>query len=378
MLKKILKLVSISSIKNCPIYKGLFHRTMSEHFLEIVIKDLAGDNTPEEGQELKHIIREDAVSARQYDLFRMYWAQNNHDYIDNRRLFEGVQAKIRQLEGTSAMPEQTILRPVRGTGKIIRIASIAAAVALLISAGVYMYSNHQQQHHALVAKATVKGEKATFIMEDGTRVTLNADSKLEYAPGFPLLNREVYLKGEAFFDVHPNAKQPFIIHTDKMDIRVLGTAFNVKSYPDEPEAEATLIKGAIEVTVADNPGKKILLKPSQKIVVNSYDSVKQHTVSIRDVKPEVTTVTYTKQKDTVIMETSWLQNKLVFQNEDFETLAKRMERWYNVRIQFENKDIRTARFTGILERETVTEALGALNLTENFSYRIEDSLIVIY
>lgn len=376
MLKKILKLVSISSVKNCPMYKGLFHRTMSEHFLEIVIKDLAGDITPQEGQELQHIIREDTASARQYELFRTYWAQKNHEYIDNRRLFDNVQSRIRELEGVSTIPAiEPVLKPMRGTGRIIRVASMAAAVALLISAGAFLYN---RQHHGLVAKVTSRGEKATFIMEDGTRVTLNADSKLEYAPGFNVKNREVYLTGEAFFDVHPNAKQPFIIHTDKMDVRVLGTAFNVKSYPDETATEATLLKGAIEVTVNDNPGKKILLKPSQKLIVDSYDSTRKRTVSIRDIKPELTTLTYYKHKDTVIMETSWVQNKLVFENEDFETLAKRMERWYNVSIRFNKKDTRNLRFTGILERETVTEALSALHLTEDFSYKIEDSTIVIY
>lgn len=376
MLKKILNLVRILGIKCCLIYKGLFHRTMSERFFEIVIKDLAGDSTPEEGQELQHIMSEDAVFARQYELFRMYWAQNHHDHIDSRRLFSNVQTRISELEKEAGTPViEPLMTPVRGKGRLVWMSGVAAAVALLITAGAYYYTS---LHEPLVAKHTSKGEKSTFMMEDGTRVTLNADSKLEYAANFPQESREVYLTGEAFFDVHSDAQKPFIIHTNKMDIKVLGTAFNVKSYPNETSTEATLLKGAIEVTVADNPSEKIILKPSQKLVVNNYDSTKKRSVALKDVVPALTTMTYFQQKDTVIMETSWLQNKLVFQDEDFETLARRMERWYNISIRFNKTGMKQLRFTGILEGETVAEAFSALHLTEDFKYRIEDSTIVIY
>jgi len=376
MLKKSLNLVRILGIKCCLIYKGLFHRTMSERFFEIVIKDLAGDSTPEEGQELKHIMSEDTVSARQYELFRMYWAQNHHDHIDSRRLFSNVQARINELEkeaGTQVM--EPLMMPVRGKGRLVWMSGVAAAVALLITAGVYYYTSTREP---LVAKATSRGEKSTFMLDDGTRVTLNADSKLEYAANFPEGSREVYLTGEAFFDVHSDAQKPFIIHANKMDIKVLGTAFNVKSYPNETSTEATLLKGAIEVTVADNPAEKIVLKPSQKIVVHNDNSEKKKSVSLKEVAPALTTLTYFKQRDTVIMETSWLQNKLVFEDEDFESLAKRMERWYNVSIRFDRNDMKQLKFTGILEGETVAEAFNALHLTEGFSYKIVDSTIVIY
>jgi ferric-dicitrate binding protein FerR (iron transport regulator) len=351
---------------------------MSERFFEIVIKDLAGDSTPEEGQELQHIMSEDTVFARQYELFRMYWAQQHHDAIDGRRLFNNVQMRINELEKEAGTPVMDpLMQPVRGGGKgrLVWMYAAAATVALLITAGTYFFATHRTP---LLAKSTPKGQKSTFMMEDGTRVTLNADSKLEYGEGFPEKSREVYLTGEAFFDVHGDAEKPFIIHTDKMDIRVLGTAFNVKSYPNEASTEATLLKGAIEVTVTDNPSERIVLKPSQKLVVNNYDSTKKKSVAVRNVAPALTTLTYFQQRDTMIIETSWLQNKLVFQDEDFESLARKMERWYNVSIRFNRNGTKQLRFTGVLEGETVVEAFNALHLTENFRYKIEDSTIVIY
>lgn len=380
MLKFFLKLVRISPVKSCPIYKGLFHRTMSERFFEIVIKDLAGEISPQEGQELQHIVSEDTVFARQYEMFRMYWAQNHHDYIDGRQLFENVQSRINELEKEAGISEmEPFVQPVGKVRRLGWVSAAAASAALLITAGAwFFYTSHRSD---LVAKSTARGEKSTFIMEDGTRVTLNADSKLEYAEGFPEKNREVYLTGEAFFDVHQDANKPFIIHTKNMNIKVLGTAFNIKSYPNETSTEATLLRGAIEVTVPDNPSERIVLKPSQKLIVHNtvnHDSTKTKSVAVKNIYPALTTMTYFQQRDTMIMETSWLQNKLVFQDEDFESLAKRMERWYNISIRFSRTDSRQLRFTGILEGETIAEALRALHMTENFNYRIEDSTIVIY
>lgn len=376
MLKFFLNLVRILRLKSCPMYKGLFHRTMSERFFEIVIKDLVGDSTPQEGQELQHMISENTALQKQYEMFRMYWAQNHHEYIDGRRLFANVQTRINELEKSAGTGEhEPLIVPMRNRARLGWIAGAAATVALLITGGLYF---NVWRGSNLVAKTTTKGEKSTFMMEDGTRVTLNADSKLEYAANFPEKSREVYLTGEAFFDVHGDAEKPFIIHTDKMDIKVLGTAFNVKSYPNEASTEATLLKGAIEVSVNDNPDEKFVLKPSQKFVVNDGDSTRKKSVAVKNVSSAVTTLTYFQQRDTMIMETSWLQNKLVFQDEDFGTLARRLERWYNVSIRFNRSDIRQLKFTGILEGETVAEAFHALHLTEGFSYRIEDSTIVIY
>ncbi|WPQ63117.1 FecR domain-containing protein [Chitinophaga sancti] len=353
---------------------------MSDRFFEMVIKDLVGDITPQEGQELQHIMREDTASAKQYDMFRTYWAQNQTDYIDGRRLFENVQTKINELEKEAGTPVMApLMKPVHHTGRMRWVAA-AASLALLITAGGFYYI---YQRGSMMQKVTAKGQKSTFIMEDGTRVTLNADSKLEYSDDFATKNREVYLTGEAFFDVHADPQKPFIIHTSKMDIKVLGTAFNVKSYPDEASSEATLIKGAIEVTVTDNPSEKIILKPSQKLVLTNFDSTRRKAVSIKDLVPNVpsvTSMTYLNDRkdSSVVMETSWLQNKLVFQDEDFGTLAKRMERYYNISIHFNRVGYRQLRFTGVLEGETIAEALNALHLTENFNYKIEDSTIVIY
>ena len=190
------------------------------------------------------------------------------------------------------------------------------------------------------------------------------------------------LSGEAYFDVVRNPEKPFIIHTSKIDIKVIGTEFNVKSYPGDKTTEATLIRGIIEVIVRNRPSETIILKPNKKIVVlNEIDSIKENTtvkgkkinknpaVAIRD-------ITYIPEHRAVL-ETSWIENKLIFRGETFKDLAIRMERWYGVRITFDDKVLEQKRFHGIFEKESIRNALDALKITEPFNYTIQDNDVVI-
>jgi transmembrane sensor len=124
---------------------------------------------------------------------------------------------------------------------------------------------------------TKKGSKSHIVLPDGTNVWLNADSKIIYPGNFQGETREVSLVGEAFFDVVKNVNKPFIIHTGTMDVKVLGTAFNVRSYPGEMTTEASLLRGLIEVTLNGTEKKKILLKPNEKLTVLNSDESYQKT-----------------------------------------------------------------------------------------------------
>src|SRR5690606_31670859 len=112
-----------------------------------------------------------------------------------------------------------------------------------------------------------RGVRKQLVLPDGTKVWLNADSRLVYDGLLEGDTREVRLEGEAYFDVTRNVNRPFIITTDKISIRVLGTTFNVKAYPDDARTEATLISGEIELSVNDRPREKILMQPNEKVAV---------------------------------------------------------------------------------------------------------------
>ena len=227
------------------------------------------------------------------------------------------------------------------------------------------------------------GSRTSMVLPDSTHVWLNAGSRISYEKSFGQQVREVSLTGEALFDVAHNPAKPFIIHTDRVDIRVLGTRFNVRSYPTDKTTEATLIRGSIEISIKARPSEKILLKPNEKLVVANDDSalhrnfphvsrpgLSESLVSIR--KPGYEAITG------AMIETSWVDDRLAFQDEEFGTLVKEMERWYGVTIQFSQPEMEGWRFTGSFQKETIQQALEALKLTAPFTYTIHQNQITLY
>jgi transmembrane sensor len=269
---------------------------------------------------------------------------------------------------------------------------IVATVALSVIGTMFVVFNSTPRQKPLVDARSVpasseistrNGSKTNIILPDGSKVWLNAGSKLTYDKDFGETLRNVNLTGEAYFDVVHNADKPFVIHTKAMDIKVLGTEFNVKSYPEESTTEASLIRGSIEVTLKDKRAEKIIMKPNEKLVVsNEISPVAPATLpaakKLRNTVPIISLehLNYFSL-DSTILETSWVNNRLVFEDESFEQVATRMARWYGVEFEFGNADIQRLRFTGNFKNETVDEAMKAMQITADFSYRIADKHIFI-
>jgi len=230
---------------------------------------------------------------------------------------------------------------------------------------------------------TANGSRTHLTLPDGTLVWLNAGSRLTYGKNYDSMRREVTLTGEAFFEVAKNNQKPFLIHTDRVDIQVLGTSFNVKSYPSDKTTETTLIHGSIEVSIKARPSEKIILKPNQKLVVGNDPGLVQVANQRREVaankgEPLVSIRQPTYEQATgAIIETSWVDNKLTFREESFGDVARQMERWYGITIRFTDPALEEMGFTGSFKEETIQQALDALRLTASFSYRIDGNQITI-
>lgn len=230
-----------------------------------------------------------------------------------------------------------------------------------------------------------RGSKAVSLtLGDGTVVLLNAGSSLRYPTAFSGKLRKVEIMGEGFFDVVKAANRPFIIHTAKMDVRVLGTRFNVKAYREDKTTETSLIMGSIEVSLKNNPGKKYLLKPNQKLILSNDQPVKAAKIGVEGALPEIAgnrvaimPLTYLAGTETNI-ESSWTKNLLSFEDEAFVDVARRMERWYNVSIEFKNRRWENKFLSGSFEKESLEQALKTLKYTTGFNYKIEDNKIAIY
>ena len=361
-----------------------------EYTWNLIAKKLTGEATLEELRELEDLLRNNPGLHYPMQAISDLWNPINPpdqqiaEEAFNRHLDRMQDLKIDYYPATS----------IPHPKKSYRRALLAASALLVICiTGLYL-SRHKAPVTATPTTAmtpglagneifTSNGSRTHLTLPDGTVVWLNAGSRISYEKNFGVTLRSVTLNGEAFFDVAPNASKPFVIHTAHIDIRVLGTSFNVRSYPSDKTTEATLIRGSIEVSIRNRSSDRIVLKPNEKLIVNNEDSalLAKETASHHHGKTDQSLVVIGKptyeEHSGAMVETSWVDNKLVFQDEEFSDLARRMERWYGVTIRFDNAGKEELRFTGTFEKETIQQALDALKLTGNFNYNIDGTQITI-
>ena len=262
-----------------------------------------------------------------------------------------------------------------------------AAVVIGLAVCIPYFNNNKNNfldkgdhYNEVVAK---RGTKTKIILPDGSQVWLNSDSKLSYGARFNDTIREVSLEGEAYFDVIKDKNRPFVVMTNDLNIRVLGTTFNIKSYAQDATIETTLIRGMIEVRKNNEPAtKKIVLTPNEKLVYNKLEALlvrpnnEQNTIAKKLESLSITTLSK-NIPDSSRVETAWIYGRLVFDGDSFVTLAEKMERWYNIKITIQNQSISNSRFSGVFEKENVEEAFKALQLITMFKYDIHDNEILI-
>lgn len=269
-------------------------------------------------------------------------------------------SKINQYDQPDAQYTADNIRPVNYRKWI----GWAAAVTIFSLSGFWFYSQRterEQPEIAVIKTINVPyGSIAQVSLPDGTTVRLNAGSHFTYPSVFSGTQREVNLEGEGFFEVTKNAKKPFLVHTEGFTVEVLGTVFNVKAYHDDKYTETTLLRGKVQVELADDPEKKVILSPHEKLTINNrqYTGKQQAAAITAKVKYEVSTLPVSTG-DTY-PENAWTENKIMFANSAFEDVALQMERKYNVHMVFTDEALKKEQLSGVLENETLETALNYL------------------
>lgn len=276
-------------------------------------------------------------------------------------------------------------KPVISRRKALRRSLIAFTVAVAAVALVWNYRSTPPAARETVFN-TKAGEKRKYSLPDGSAILLNGGSTLTMAAGFNEQHRDVYLSGEGYFEVAPNAQQPFIVHTHTILIRVLGTVFNVRAYPEDTVTATSLLEGAIKVYGNNNakgaglPEEGLLLSPNQKLQVlraaEKTTPAAGITMAIGNYK--VTALTGDTTLNTLV-ETDWTRGRLSFNDLPFDRIALELERWYGVKIRFENEALKQYRFVATFDKENIEQVLQALQATSSFNYRKEqDTVIILY
>ncbi|MEO6705699.1 MAG: FecR family protein [Ginsengibacter sp.] len=275
--------------------------------------------------------------------------------------------------------------------KIFRYAAAVAAIFIVILISSKMFnvtngtSNESNEQIASnttppeVFFKTANGERKMITLSDSTKIWLNVASELRVDKGFGTENRDVYLIGEALFEVVHNESLPFVVHTDKYNVKDLGTIFNVKVYPGDQHSETSLIKGKVEIQFP-NSTRKISLLPNQKAVVNNNDesSAKENQPSVLPLNTQVILAPLSyDHKDSAVIEIAWVQNRLEIVNENFYEMKDQLERWFNVKISIKDEAVGKYPFTATFKKENIKEVLQALQYAYHFNYKIENNEVNI-
>jgi len=296
-------------------------------------------------------------NLREYNDFISLWAKSGELKMPEPIDITQAQNSIRIKTGLFSSRKRWI-------GWVIQAAAVL--VLSLIFSGVYSYwnSNDSDRNLANNLSAPVFQEiKAAFgtqtkiELADGTKVFLNSGSKLLFPQTFiNQKQRVVSLEGEGYFEVAKNKEQPFIVKANQLNIKVLGTKFNVDAYDDNQSVSVALVEGSVELQDNTGKGSKDLmhLSPNQ---VATLDAASQ-------------TLTKTDVTD-LNKYTAWIDGRIVFFGDPIQTVVKKLSKWYNVDIVISDKKLEGYKFTGTFINEPVEQVLNVLSMTSQMTYMIE-------
>ncbi|GKG76481.1 hypothetical protein CE91St1_56240 [Parabacteroides goldsteinii] len=242
----------------------------------------------------------------------------------------------------------------------ILFVSIAASLLVLFTIGYNLLTgSHSSEQIAWIEISTPKGVRDSVLLSDGSKIFLNGGSDLKYPRQFTGDTREVSFTGEGYFEIAKNAKKPFLINTELIEVKVLGTKFNLKAYANDMSVETILEEGRVQVK--HSASNQILdMKPNDCVTFNKQ----MNTFSTKQVDPLVATM--------------WRSGKYSFHSTPFPEFAQTLERGFGVTFIIENPDVASRHFTGeFIRGESIDEILNILKISSKLNYQKKDNIITI-
>lgn len=357
-------------------------------------RKLSGEASLDELKELERLLQADPELAYQIDLYSRFFEKSDPAFrrtsAARQESLELFRQKLSLEMANDPAPQIQPDIAATSTRRLVnwkRWVSAAAIFALLTTSGIWIYNMRSKAPVSDITTQqvnevnTMPGSRSKNVLPDGTIVWLNSDSRISYNAAFGKEKREITLTGEAFFDVARNEAVPLFVHAKTVTIEVKGTAFNVRSYPGSDKVQTALIRGSVELHTKSKPDEKIRLKPNEKITIDITEDAGRNAVNTASKTPPVKSyhIDVLKQSTltTLIPEVSWIENRLVFDNEPLPDVIDKMEKWYNIDIVLTNKKLEGKKFSGVFEKENISEALSALQIINHFEYEVKGSTVII-
>ena len=296
---------------------------------------------------------EEEVAIRQ-------WMECSHEnkllFLKERKLFDSMLLLGREED----IQKEKIRGKIRISSLRTQVLKVAAIVAITLGCA-YGYEQIEKNRTQLAIQTIYvpAGQRVNITLPDGTNVWLNSQTTIKYPAIFEKTKRQIILDGEAYFDVAKDKNRPFTVQTNKCNLEVLGTKFNVDAYSDKDEFETTLMQGSLKVISNINSSDNLTLSPDKKVYLHKGKLFVKH---VDDYNPY-----------------RWREGLICFKNESFASIMKEFEKYYGVNIQIQNKKGQKYFFTGKFRMtDGIDYALRVLQQDIKFKYRRDDENQIIF
>ena len=305
-------------------------------------KFFSGQSTAEDNNVLAQIFEDGGEDV--FDGYcRKKWADNDC------RIPSSVKSRIR-MNILASLPRMKWKRMV---ALVTGFAAAVAIVSLLLWHGPVKES--APDLFEIVAE---RGQKSSVTLPDGSRVWINSASTITYTSDYNLKERNVFLSGEAYFEVAANADLPFVVHADDVTVTAVGTEFNIKAYSDDSYVITTLVEGSVETTAGNRT--ETLFKFQESVYDKNQDELFAY--DVEDPSHAV----------------PWIRNELLFENESLADIAVTLERMYNVTIVFEDDTVKRYSYTGLIRNNSLQNVLELISGTSPVAFRMSSHTITFH
>lgn len=321
----------------------------------LILKFLSGNLSPEEDRELRLWLDSDPENRREFEEYQKVWSLSplSKELPDFKTGEEWL--KLEAVIGQ----DQAQQRPRRRLSfQNPRLMAIAATVAFLVVSALMFFLLRFEGNENLIVKES-GDQRIHFVLPDGSEVWLNKESSLSYPEAFTGSERNVGLKGEAFFDVQKNPEKAFVIHTDKAEVTVLGTSFNVKAFDQAEHTQVYVLSGKVSLAAGENPEERVILNPGETGLLDQTD------LSLR------------VKEETDINTIAWKSNKLIFKKTELQQVVKTLENYFSTEILVENPSLLQCRFSSSFQNPSLEEVLEVLKVALNLTITKKKELWVI-
>jgi len=240
----------------------------------------------------------------------------------------------------------------RRAGALLRISAVAAGLLVAVIAGWRYYGKQKTETFILSAE---RGQKSSLTLPDGSRVILNSASTISYTSEYNSKERNVFLQGEAYFEVAKNPGKAFVVHSQDMSVEALGTKFNIRSYVEDPCIVTTLLEGKVRAS-AGNRSEILLPEEEASYDKSSGEITKARVQDAEHIVP-------------------WIRNELLFTDSSLAEIAVILERMYNVTVIFDDAETRKYTYTGLVRNNSLSNVLELISTTSPVKYRMTANTI---